>query len=285
MNTELSDYLLMRIQSANGGIKIDKKRVKLFLIQIKKILFPEIDNDICDHFQTPKNGHKIINLKIHELENNLLYILNGLGQNIDSEKILQDFIFELKEISEFLFEDAKAILEGDPAAQSLEEVLTCYPGISAIATYRCAHYFYTQNIKLLPRLLSEMAHTQTGIDIHPGAKIGKRFYIDHGTGVVIGETAVIGNNVKIYQGVTIGSLSVSKELQDKKRHPTIHDNCVIYSNATILGGHTVIGKNSIVGGNVWLTKSIPENSRIYHKAHSYFETINTSTSEEIFYEI
>ena len=161
--------------------------------------------------------------------------------------------------------DARSILENDPAAQSKEEVMFSYPGFFAIAVYRFAHELYKYNVPLIPRIWTEYAHSKTGIDIHPGAKIGENFFIDHGTGIVIGETAVIGNEVKIYQGVTLGALSVAKSQQNLKRHPTIEDHVVIYANATILGGETVIGENSVIGGNVWITESVLPNSIVFHK--------------------
>jgi len=163
-----------------------------------------------------------------------------------------------------LWKDAQAIYDGDPAAESIDEVIIAYPGFLAISIYRFAHELYLLKIPLLPRLLSEYAHQVTGIDINPGAKIGDSFFIDHGTGIVIGETAEIGNNVKIYQGVTLGAMSVEKELAKMKRHPTIEDNVIIYSQAVILGGDTRIGHDSVIGGNVWLTQSVPPHSVVYH---------------------
>ncbi|WP_018617192.1 serine O-acetyltransferase [Segetibacter koreensis] len=162
--------------------------------------------------------------------------------------------------------DAEEILKFDPAAQSIEEVLVAYPGFYATAIYRIAHQLHTQGIKTLPRILSEYAHSKTGIDIHPGAEIGESFFIDHGTGIVIGETAIIGNCVKVYQGVTLGALNVAKSAASTKRHPTIENNVIIYSGATILGGDTIIGHDSIIGGNVWLTYSVPPFSVVYHKS-------------------
>ena len=160
--------------------------------------------------------------------------------------------------------DAKAILEGDPASRNLEEVYLSYPGFYAVAIYRLAHSLHLLNFPLVPRLITEYAHSKTGIDIHPGASIGESFCIDHGTGIVIGETTIIGNNVKIYQGVTLGALSVKKDLAETKRHPTIEDGVVIYSNAVILGGKTTIGKNAVIGGNVWLTRSVGADSIVLH---------------------
>ena len=162
-------------------------------------------------------------------------------------------------------EDAQYILDGDPAARSFNEVVICYPGFYAIAVYRIANFFFHKGIPLFPRILTEFAHRKTGIDIHPGAQIASPFFIDHGTCVVIGETAQIGARVKIYQGVTLGATSVSKELVDKKRHPTIGSDCIIYSNATILGGDTLIGDNCVIGGNVWITKSIAANTQVFYK--------------------
>jgi serine O-acetyltransferase len=157
-------------------------------------------------------------------------------------------------------------LKFDPAARSVEEVLVAYPGFYATAVYRLSHQLWEQGVEILPRLFTEYAHSKTGVDIHPGAHIGESFCIDHGTGIVIGETTIIGNNVKIYQGVTLGALQVSKDSAIVKRHPTIEDNVTIYSGATILGGQTVIGHDSIIGGNVWLTYSVPSFSVVYHKS-------------------
>lgn len=176
------------------------------------------------------------------------------------------FFNELPSIYELLMMDAEAITKGDPAARNIEEVTRTYPGFYAIAVYRIAHCLCSINIPLLPRMLTEFAHSKTGIDINPGAKIGTHFCIDHGTGLVIGETTIIGNNVKLYQGVTLGAISVDKSLAKTKRHPTIEDNVIVYSGATILGGETVIGHNSIIGGNVWLTESVPPFSAVYHQA-------------------
>ncbi len=176
------------------------------------------------------------------------------------------FFEGLPEIYHKLLIDAEAILKFDPAARSLEEVLLAYPGFYATAIHRLSHTLWELQVPVLPRLFSEYAHRQTGIDIHPGATIGEAFAIDHGTGIVIGETTVIGRNVKIYQGVTLGALTVDKGYTDQKRHPTIEDKVIIYSGATILGGNTTIGHHSIIGGNVWLTYSVPSHSVVYHKS-------------------
>ena len=158
--------------------------------------------------------------------------------------------------------DMLAMFNGDPAAKSSEEVIVSYPGLEAIMVYRLAHFLFVNGVPVIPRIMTEYVHGKTGIDIHPGATIGESFFIDHGTGIVIGETTVIGKNVKIYQGVTLGALSVKKELQDKKRHPTIEDNVTIYANATILGGRTVIGEGCTIGGNTWVMQSVPPHTMV-----------------------
>jgi serine O-acetyltransferase len=165
----------------------------------------------------------------------------------------------------------EAAYEGDPAAKNLDEIILSYPGLEAIAIYRIAHELHIQGVPLIPRIMTEFAHVRTGIDIHPGAEIGDSFFIDHGTGVVIGETCSIGNNVRIYQGVTLGALSFKKDKDGKlfkgiKRHPTIEDNVIIYAGATILGGETVIGRNSVIGGNVWLVDSVPPGTTVTLKS-------------------
>ncbi len=180
-------------------------------------------------------------------------------------KLVQD----LPEIHHMLMADLQAAYEGDPAAQSVAEVVISYPFVEAIATHRIAHSLYSSAVPFLPRMMSERAHSNTGIDIHPGARIGEGFFIDHGTGVVIGETTVIGNHVKLYQGVTLGALSFPSDengqpIKGIKRHPNIEDNVTIYAQATILGGETTVGHHSIIGGNVWLTKPVPPYSKIYN---------------------
>ncbi|MBU8894204.1 serine acetyltransferase [Corallococcus sp. H22C18031201] len=176
------------------------------------------------------------------------------------------FMAGLPDTYAWLQQDAQAIFDADPAARSVDEVILTYPGFLAIAIYRVAHALHGLGFPLLPRLLTEHAHQRTGVDIHPGAVIGRRFVIDHGTGVVIGETTLIGSNVKLYQGVTLGALMVEKALADKKRHPTIEDDVVVYANATILGGETVVGQGSIIAGNAWLTQSVPRNSIVTRRS-------------------
>lgn len=184
-----------------------------------------------------------------------------------AEEVSVGFIARIPELREMLELDVQAAYDGDPAAKSLDEIIFSYPGMFAITVYRIAHALHRLGVPLIPRIMTEYAHTVTGIDIHPGARIGKSFFIDHGTGVVVGETTEIGDNVKLYQGVTLGALSFPKDekgnlLRNTKRHPTLEDNVTIYSGATILGGQTVIGKGSVVGGNVWLTHSIEPGTKV-----------------------
>ena len=183
-----------------------------------------------------------------------------------AEKTAIALIEEIPEIRRKIQKDTIAAFNGDPAAKSNEEVILSYPGLEAILVYRIAHFLYENGVPIIPRIMSEHVHGKTGIDIHPGAHIGESFFIDHGTGVVVGETCVIGRNVKIYQGVTLGALSVKKNLQNKKRHPTIEDDVTIYANATILGGETIIGHGSTIGGNTWLTESVEPNT-VVTQAH------------------
>lgn len=178
----------------------------------------------------------------------------------DVERTVTRFLDRLPDVRASLQLDAEAILSGDPAAASLEEVIIAYPGFLATAVHRVAHELYRLDVPLFPRLLSEWSHRETGIDIHPGAVVGASFAIDHGTGVVIGETSIIGDRVRLYQGVTLGAHAVSKKLAHQKRHPTLGNDVVVYANATILGGSTVVGDGSIIGGNVWLTASVPPRS-------------------------
>lgn len=188
---------------------------------------------------------------------------------VEPGAVAGQFFDLLPQIFEKVNEDVVAMYEGDPAAKSKSEVIQTYPGFYAISAYRIAHQLHLLGVKGIPRVITEHAHSKTGIDIHPSATIGKHFCIDHGTGVVIGETAVIGDHVKIYQGVTLGALSVSKDDASRKRHPTLEDHVVVYAGATILGGETVIGHHSVVGGNVWLTRSVPPHSKIYYQAKMY----------------
>lgn len=237
------------------------EKVIRFFDDLLGLLFPEFAVKRCSSVDDIKK-------RLESLRKEFRAILNQNKECIRSgvAGIENELFSELPGIRSKLLLDIEAMYQGDPAAKSTAEVIRTYPGFYAIAAHRTAHLLETLGIKLVPRIISEHAHSQTGIDIHPGAQIGEYLCIDHGTGIVIGETSVVGSRVKIYQGVTLGGLSVKKEDARKKRHPTIGDDVVLYSGATILGGDTVIGSGSIIGGNVWLTRSVPPGSKIYYQA-------------------
>ncbi len=232
----------------------DKKAVERTIKSVFKLLFPSTHSYSDIKFENDLN----------DLQSQIMDLLTGLTDK--KEEVSQQFIKNLENIKITLLRDANFILESDPAAKQLIEVMAIYPGFFAIFCYRIANSLAQFSIPLLPRMITEYAHKVTGIDIHPSATIGSPFSIDHGTGIVIGETAIIGNNVKLYQGVTLGALSVDKSKASKKRHPTIEDNVILYAGCTILGGETIVGRNSIIGGNVWLTESIAPFSVAYHKS-------------------
>lgn len=255
----------------------NRQNVVSILTDLQSLVFPgfrtaeDIDS-INLRYVTGQKVNNIIAKLTREIQKALIYTVtktNGDTQHITeshcfklAEKTSFALIEEIPEIRRLIQLDTIAGFNGDPAAKSPEEVILSYPGLEAILVHRIAYFLHINGVPIIPRIMSEHVHGKTGIDIHPGAKIGESFFIDHGTGVVIGETCIIGNNVKLYQGVTLGALSVQKDLQDKKRHPTIEDNVTIYANATILGGNTVIGKGCIIGGNTWITKSIEAGSTI-----------------------
>jgi serine O-acetyltransferase len=253
-----------------------KKASVGFLNQLIDFLFPHFSSR--NYFSSEDVISKLQLLKRDLIT--LLKIMNG-NSLADISKAANDFMLKIPKVHDMLWDDAKAIYEGDPAAESIDEVILAYPGFIAILIYRLAHELYLLKISIIPRIFTEYAHEITGIDIHPGADIGSHFFIDHGTGIVIGETTKIGNNVKIYQGVTLGALSVDKSMLKTKRHPTIEDDVILYSQAVILGGNTIIGKNSIIGGNSWITQSVPPNSVVYSKVEikvrsneNYFDGID-----------
>jgi len=255
----------------------NRQNVVSILQDLQSLVFPgfKYDEDINPENIRYITGQKVNNIiaqLTREIQKALLYTISNTD-NKDKDNNIQNshcfklaeqtaiaLIEEIPEIRRLIQLDTKAAFIGDPAAKSDEEVILSYPGLEAILVHRIAYFLFKNGVPLIPRIMSEHVHGKTGIDIHPGAKIGESFFIDHGTGVVIGETCVIGKNVKIYQGVTLGALSVQKNLQDKKRHPTIEDNVTIYANATILGGDTIIGNGSIIGGNTWVTKSVAANT-------------------------
>ena len=219
------------------------------------------------HFARCPETKSFLLAEAERVEADLVELLAAVGvEGTRAEGLLERFFDRLPEVARALREDAAFIHAGDPAAESVDEVILAYPGFFAIAAHRVAHLLREAEVPVIPRLVSEFAHRHTGIDIHPGARIGTPFFIDHGTGVVIGETTRIGDRVKVYQGVTLGALSVRKEDADAKRHPTIEDDVILYASAVILGGETVIGRGSIVGGNVWLTTSVPAGSVVYRSA-------------------
>lgn len=234
--------------------------VESWLDRLLQLLFPEYSEEYFPNQRVFSRAFETNTL-------GFLTILDFIQGRLDrsANEVSAAFYNELPAIRETLVEDAEAILAGDPAAKSTTEVIRTYPGFYTLSVYRIAHEICRLGVPLIPRVLTEHAHMKTGIDIHPGAKIGRRFCIDHGTGLVIGETCVIGDDVKIYQGVTLGALSVRKDLARVKRHPTIEDGVVIYAGATILGGDTVIGAGSVIGGNTWIVSSVPPGSRIYYR--------------------
>jgi serine O-acetyltransferase len=266
------------VNSSRGNNLPSQASIEDILQGLNELMFPGFrKNTGLDHDNlrliTGEKIHHIARELIQEVEKSIAFSARqgsfscgNDGCHAAAELIVDNFFDELSRIRNALSLDIKAAFKGDPAAKSVEEVILSYPGFEAIMVYRLAHFFWKCQVPLIPRMMSEMVHSRTGIDIHPGAEIGESFFIDHGTGVVIGETTVIGKNVKLYQGVTLGALSVKKELADKKRHPSIEDNVTIYSGATILGGNTTIGRNSIIGGNVWLTHSVPPDSTVYLRA-------------------
>ena len=211
-----------------------------------------------------------IEIRLDRLQLRLKELLIPLQKELQHEPavVAHDFFEKLEDIYRLLLKDAETFLSCDPAAGCIEEIILSYPGFYCLAVHRMANVLYKEGVPVLPRVMSEYVHGKTGIDIHPGASIGNNFFIDHGTGIVIGESAIIQNNVKIYQGVTLGAIYVEKSLRKTKRHPTIEDNVIIYAGATILGGNTTIGHDTIIGGNVWLTESVDPHSVVYrqHKA-------------------
>ena len=277
------------IQSYNtyGGINRyetenfpNRQNVVSILQDLQALIFPgfrtaeQLDSENL-RYATAIRVNRIIQLLTEEIKKALVYVVSqkdGTTGDIANshcfglaEKTALALIDAIPDIRRKIQKDAEAMFKGDPAARSVEEVILSYPGLEAILVYRLAHFLFINGVPIIPRIMSEHVHGKTGIDIHPGAQIGNSFFIDHGTGVVIGETTIIGNNVKLYQGVTLGALSVQKNLMNKKRHPTIEDDVTIYSGATILGGETVIGKGCIIGGNTWVTRSVPAGTTLTQK--------------------
>lgn len=250
----------------------NKQEVVSILEDVRCLLFPGFARSNADaasiRYVTGERVHRVIPLLTREIQKAMKYVFTTVGREdaacfVLAEQTAYSLIKEIPEIRRLLHKDIEAALQGDPAATTTEEVILSYPGVEAIIAHRVAHFLHINGVPIIPRILSEYVHGKTGIEIHPGAAIGESFFIDHGTGVVIGETCVIGSNVTLYQGVTLGALSVKKNLHGKKRHPTIEDDVTIYAGATILGD-TVIGRGSTIGGNAWVTASVPPDTVVMH---------------------
>ena len=255
--TALSDLQALIFPGFKYDEQLDSENLRYVVAKhinrIISILTPEIQKALLRALAQNCDGEEAVQNRAENFKNSHCYKL--------AQKTVEALIAAIPDLRAMIQKDAAAITAGDPAARSLGEVILSYPGLEAIIVYRIAHFLYKNGVPTIPRIMTEHTHGKTGIDIHPGAEIGESFFIDHGTGIVIGETTVIGNNVKIYQGVTLGALSLQKELQNKKRHPTIEDDVIIYSNATILGGQTVIGKGSVIAGNSWIIESVPPGTK------------------------
>ncbi len=280
VNKEIGDLVKKVLADYDGGKNIDatdifnkpdRNEVIDIVNNLFFVMYPGYFKDLTYRFYNPKNGIALMLEDIfYRLNKQVALAIDFKGtmteekRKEESYRICTAFVEKIPQIREYLETDLLATYDGDPAASSFEEIIIAYPGLIAITIYRMAHELYLLNVPVIPRLMTEFAHSRTGIDIHPGATIGKNFFIDHGTGIVVGETSIIGENVKIYQGVTIGALSTrgGQKLSGKKRHPTIEDNVVIYAGASILGGETVIGKNSVIGGNTFITSSVPADTRV-----------------------
>ena len=252
---------LLNKEDAAATVSLPRKRDAAELLDdLLALLFPA-------HFRDRIPATEDRSAALVRIEQRLIALIQPLtaGKESNGETITAWFLDQLPAIRSVLLKDAEAINAGDPAAHSVDEVILAYPGFAAVAAYRFAHALHRLGVPILPRLITEVAHERTAVDIHPGAEIGASFVIDHGTGIVIGESTVIGDHVKIYQGVTLGALSVEKTMARSKRHPTIEDHVVVYAHAVILGGETVVGHHSVIGGNVWLTESVPPHSVVYHE--------------------
>ncbi|MEZ4286914.1 MAG: serine O-acetyltransferase EpsC [Polyangiales bacterium] len=268
------------INNLESAAMLNKRAVCDAFDHIKPVLYmgfysTRALNSINLRYALSEQLYPALDILVEQIDRAVQYeAQQGRGPERDvswSEKVVLDFFTEIPELRRLLNTDLVAAYNGDPAASSVEEVVFSYPSFSAITAYRVAHALYVREVPMVPRIITEDAHGETGIDIHPGAQIGESFFVDHGTGVVIGQTAVIGDRVKIYQGVTLGALSVSRNEAPRtsgKRHPTIEDDVTIYAGASIHGGDTVIGKGSVIGGNVWITRSVPPGSKIFGRARS-----------------
>lgn len=265
-NHQMTDKTLELISQFNPqpiNIPINKCELEEVLDALINLMFPICN---CPEGTQVQEGLRIAAEKLHA---NITRLHNREAADEKAEAFFKQYSY----LQERLYKDATCYLQNDPAAKSLEEVIITYPGFYALCAYRIAHTLYELGLPLISRLFTEQAHAKVGIDIHPAARIGNNFFMDHGTGIVIGETTEIGNNVKVYQGVTLGALYVEKKLSNTKRHPTVEDNVVIYSNATILGGETVIGHDSVIGGGSWLTQSVIPYSLVYNSVDIKIRTV------------
>ena len=236
--------------------------------EFRRLLFPAYFGDAQLMALPPENYAALLLERIETALTAQVALALPEGQAFAAAALTHEILEQLPRIQQTLMTDIEATFDGDPAAADKEEIIFAYPGLFAIFVYRIAHELYLRQVPMIPRMMTEYAHSRTGIDIHPGAQIGPWFFIDHGTGIVIGETTVIGSHVKLYQGVTLGALSTRQGqlLANVKRHPTIRDNVTIYSNSSVLGGETVIGENTIIGGNTFITASIPANTKVSAKS-------------------
>lgn len=269
------NYASEELFMPKSGRRLPNRSVIIDIVRdLKSIVFPGYFSTDTSATVFPEYyvGHRLNDI-YDRLKNQIEIALLYHGEEPEEAAARADrttcgFFEQLPEIQRLLLTDVQAGFDGDPAAKSKEEIIFSYPGLFAIYVYRLAHILYKEEIPFIPRVMSEYAHGRTGIDINPGATIGEYFFIDHGTGVVVGETTEIGNNVKLYQGVTLGALStrMGQQLANVKRHPTIRDNVTIYSNSTVLGGETVVGENTIIGGNTFITESIPANTKVSAKS-------------------
>ncbi|WP_241788734.1 serine O-acetyltransferase [Sphingobacterium rhinopitheci] len=241
------------------------KRIADWARNILYLLFPERNTTGIKSVTQLEESFQLSEAELYEL-----LLKTKACSECNNALIADTFYKRIPELYRIMLTDAQAIMDGDPAANSIREIIRTYPGFTAICIYRLAHELFNLGVPLLPRILTEYAHSKTGIDIHPGAQIDEYLYIDHGTGLVIGETCIIGKHVKLYQGVTLGALSVDKILAGVQRHPIIEDHVIIYAGATILGGNTTVGHHSIIGGNVWLTSSVEPYTTVYHQPNSKF---------------
>ena len=269
------NYASEELFMPKSGRRLPNRSVIIDIVRdLKSIIFPGYFSTDTSATVFPEYyvGHRLNDI-YDRLKNQIEIALLYHGEEPEEAATHADrttcgFFEQLPEIQRLLLTDVQAGFDGDPAAKSKKEIIFSYPGLFAIYVYRLAHVLYKEEIPFIPRVMSEYAHGRTGIDINPGATIGEYFFIDHGTGVVVGETTEIGNNVKLYQGVTLGALStrMGQQLANVKRHPTIRDNVTIYSNSTVLGGETVVGENTIIGGNTFITESIPANTKVSAKS-------------------